>query len=223
MKNLKSKLFSIVASILLITVVSGGLYAFAETAPTSYVMQPGIQLTVDQSGIVTRVETLNTVATAVLGDLDLLQLTIEEAIAITVQHMEELGYTYGVDDILVTDNPIDIKKVERLYNELEKLHYENQNPKNHGNPHDVEDDEEDAEELDEDVEEQDHDDDENNINESNGRNEEARGYKMVQAAREIEGMNPGIYNMIKERMGKDPADFANQPIHEIVRELKQAR
>ena len=214
MKNLKSKLFSIVASILLITVVSGGLYAFAETAPTSYVMQPGIQLTVDQSGIVTRVETLNTVATAVLGDLDLLQLTIEEAIAITVQHMEELGYTYGVDDILVTDNPIDIKKVERLYNELEKLHYENQNPKNHGNPHDVEDDEEDVEELDE---------DENIINESNGRNEEARGYMMVQAAREIEGMNPGIYNMIKERMGKDPADFANQPIHEIVRELKQAR
>ena len=216
MKNLKSKLFSIVASILLITVVSGGLYAFAETAPTSYVMQPGIQLTVDQSGIVTKVETLNTVATAVLGDLDLLQMTIEEAIAITVQHMEELGYTYGVDDILVTDNPIDIKKVERLYNELEKLHYENQNPKNHGNPHDVEVDEED-------VEEQDHDDDENIINESNGRNEEARGYKMVQAAREIEGMNPGIYNMIKERMGKDPADFANQPIHEIVRELKQAR
>lgn len=223
MKNLKSKLFSIVASILLITVVSGGLYAFAETAPTSYVMQPGIQLTVDQSGIVTRVETLNTVATAVLGDLDLLQLTIEEAIAITVQHMEELGYTYGVDDILVTDNPIDIKKVERLYNELEKLHYENQNPKNHGNPHDVEDDEEDVEELDEDVEEQDHDDDENIINESNGRNEEARGYMMVQAAREIDGMNPGKYNMIKERMGKDPADFANQPIHEIVRELKQAR
>jgi len=208
MKNIKSKLFSIVASVLLITVVSGGFYAMAETTPTSYVMQPGIQLTVDQSGIVTKVETLNTVATTVLGNLDLIDFTIEEAVALTVQHMHELGYTYGVDDILVTDNQIDIKKAEQLYNKLEKLHYGNQNPKNHGNQPDV------------DVE----DDDENDeveINEPG--NEDAKGYMMVQAAREIEGMNPGKYNIIMNKMGKNPVNYANKTNQEIMREYIETK
>ena len=204
MKNLKSKLFSTVASIILISVVSGGFYALAETTPISYVMQPGIQLTVSTEGIVTKVETLNPIATSVLGDLQLLNLTVEAAIAKTVQNMHELGYTYGVDDILVTENEINIKKVEQLYDKLEKLHYNNQNPKNHGNQPDV------------DVEDDDDDEDEAEINENN--NEDARGYIMVQAAKAIEGMNPGKYNIIMNKMGKNPVNYANKTNQEIMRE-----
>ena len=211
MKNIKSKLFSIVASVLLITVVSGGFYAMAETTPTSYVMQPGIQLTVDQSRIVTKVETLNTVATTVLGDLDLIDLTIEEAVALTVQRMHELGYTYGVDDILVTDNQLDIKKAEQLYNKLEKLHYENQNPKNHGNQPDV------------DVENDEDDDDNDEVEINEHGNENAKGYVMVQAAREIEGMNPGKYNILLNKMGKDPVNYANKTNQEIMREYIETK
>jgi len=208
MKNLKSKLFSIVASILLISVVSGGLYAFADTTttPTSYVLQPGIELIVNEQGIVTDVETLNTTAESVLGDLDLLNLTVEAAILKAVQHMQILGYTYEVDDILVTENENDVKKAEKLYDKLEKLLQNNKNPKNHGNQADVEEDDEDD----------DDDDDETEINEPGKEN--AKGYMMVQAAREIEGMNPGKYNIIMNKMGKNPVNYANKTNQEIMKE-----
>jgi len=204
MKNLKSKLFSIVASILLISVVSGGLYAFADTTttPTSYVLQPGIELIVNEQGIVTDVETLNTTAETVLGDLDLLDLTVEAAIVKVVQHMQTLGYTYGVDDILVTGNENDVKKAEKIYDKLEKLLQKNQNPKNHENQADVEED--------------DDDDDETEINAPGKEN--AKGYMMVQAAREIEGMNPGKYNIIMNKMGKNPLNYVNKTNQEIMRE-----
>jgi hypothetical protein len=207
MKNLKSKLFSIVASILLISVVSGGLYAFADTTttPTSYVLQPGIELIVNEQGIVTDVETLNTTAETVLGDLDLLDLTVEAAIVKVVQHMQTLGYTYGVDDILVTENEVDVKKAEKLYDKLEKLLQNNKNTKNHGNQANVEEDNED-----------DDDDDETEINEPG--NEDAKGYMMVQAAREIEGLNPGKYNIIMNKMGKNPVNYANKTNQEIMKE-----
>ena len=99
---------------------------------------------------------------------------------------------------------IDIKKAEQLYDKLEKLHYNNQNPKNHGNQPDV------------DVEDDDDDEDEAEINENN--NEDARGYIMVQAAKAIEGMNPGKYNIIMNKMGKNPVNYANKTNQEIMRE-----
>ena len=90
----------LLSSLFLLTVLSGGLYAVANTKTAiSYVMQPGIYLEINQEGNISRVETQNPDAKIMLGDLQLLNLSIESAIALTNQHIQELGYNYGIDDI----------------------------------------------------------------------------------------------------------------------------
>jgi len=65
--------------------------------PSSFVLQPGIQLSVNERGQVIQVEPLNTVAREVLSDLHLLHLSVNTAVVLTVQHLQRLGYTYGTD------------------------------------------------------------------------------------------------------------------------------
>jgi len=90
----------LLSSLLLLAILSGGLYAVGNTKTAiSYLMQPGICLEINQDGNVSKVETQNPDALFVLGDLQLLNLSLENAIAVTVKHMHELGYNYGVDNI----------------------------------------------------------------------------------------------------------------------------
>lgn len=167
----------------------------------SYVLQPGIQLDVNTTGQVTKVTALNAVAESVLGDLQLLNLSIESAVALAVQRMQQLGFTYGVDDILVTDDENMIRRAEQLYRKLEELHKKNSNPK----PTTPAENDEDDEEIDE-------------IENQEGKNEEARGYIMVQSAKEFAEMNPGKYNILVNKMGKNPANYVNVSMKDIMKE-----
>lgn len=88
------------SSLLLLTVLSGSLYAVANMQPVaSYIIQPGIYLEINQEGNVSKVEPQNNDAKFVLGDLQLLNLSIESAIALTNQHILEQGYNVYVDHI----------------------------------------------------------------------------------------------------------------------------
>ena len=100
MNTLQIQFYLFMSSLLLLTVLSGSLYVVANhQTSVSYVMQPGIYLEINQEGNVSRVETQNTDAEMVLGDLQLLNLSIESAIALTHQQIEQLGFHYGIDDI----------------------------------------------------------------------------------------------------------------------------
>lgn len=193
---------TMLTALLVLSLLSGGLIAMANTPETmSYVLQPGIQLDVNATGQVTKVTALNTVAESVLGDLQLLNMSIENAVALAVQHMQHLGFTYGVDDILVTGDENMIRRAEQLYRKLEELHKKNSNPK----PTTPAENDENDEEIDE-------------IENQEGKNEEARGYIMVQAAKEFAEMNPGKYNILVNKMGKNPANYVNVSMKDVMKE-----
>lgn len=100
MNTLHVQFYLFLSSLLLLTVLSGSLYVVAiSKTSVSYVMQPGIYLEINQEGNVSRVETQNPDAEMVLGELQLLNLSIESAIALTNQHIDQLGFHHGIDDI----------------------------------------------------------------------------------------------------------------------------
>lgn len=97
MNTLHIQFILILSSLLLLTVLSGGLYAVANAKTTvSYLMEPGIYMEINHDGNISKVETGNRDAVIVLGDLHLLNMSIENAIALTNQHIQELGYKYSV-------------------------------------------------------------------------------------------------------------------------------
>lgn len=65
--------------------------------PSSFILQPGIELSVNEKGQVIHVEPLNVVATEILNDLHLLHLSAKTAVVLTVQRMQRLGYSFGTD------------------------------------------------------------------------------------------------------------------------------
>ncbi len=48
-------------------------------------------------------------------------------------------------------------------------------------------------------------------------------YDMVDAAKTVEGMTPGKYNIVVNQLGKDPKDYVNVSIQEIMNEIKDAK
>ena len=48
-------------------------------------------------------------------------------------------------------------------------------------------------------------------------------YDMVDAAKTVEGMTPGKYNIVVNQLGKDPKDYVDVSIQEIMNEIKDAK
>lgn len=67
--------------------------------PSSFVLQPGIELSVNEKGQVIHVEPLNVAASEILGDLQLLHLSAKTAVVLTVQRMQRLGHSFGSECI----------------------------------------------------------------------------------------------------------------------------
>ena len=49
------------------------------------------------------------------------------------------------------------------------------------------------------------------------------GYDMVEAAKTVEGMTPGKYNIVVNQLGKDPKDYVDVSIQDIMKEIKEAK
>lgn len=49
------------------------------------------------------------------------------------------------------------------------------------------------------------------------------GYDMVEAAKTVEGMTPGKYNIVANQLGKVPKDYVDVSIQDIMKEIKEAK
>lgn len=71
----------------------------------SIVLQPGIQLSLNEKGQVINVESMTTTADAILDQLHLLHLNVKTAIVLTVQQRQRLGYTFGGRESVISYDP----------------------------------------------------------------------------------------------------------------------
>jgi len=187
----RRKIFASLAAAMLITFLSSGMVAYA--SPSYYVSldsNPSIVLEVNMFERVVKAEARDKEAIAVLEGLKLKNMSIEQAVGVTMERMSEMGYLQSSESkILVTATAKNQEKAEKLVAKLQKSV---------------------AEEITES-----HSEAQATVN--------IVGYDMVEAAKNIEGMTPGKYNIIANQLGKDPKDYVDVSIQDIMQEIKEAK
>jgi len=177
----------VVAAASFALLMGGGVYSYA--APAYYVsldVNPSVILEVNMYDRVIGTEAVNEDAVAVIDGLELENTDISDAVSLTVERIDELGY-FDEDggEILIGTTSENEETAEEAAEELGSL-------------------------IEEEVIE----------NEIEAEvTAKVVGYEMVQAAKAIEGMTPGKYNIIVNHLGIDPEnakDYVGTSVKDIM-------
>lgn len=188
------KLGAVVAAASFALLMGGGVYSYA--TPAYYVsldVNPGVILEVNMYDRVIGTEAVNEDAEAVIEGLELDNTDITDAVSLTVERIDELGYfDEGGGEILIGTTSENEETAEEAAEEIGAII------------------EEEVIENEIDVEV----------------TAKVVGYEMVQAAKAIEGMTPGKYNIIVNHLGIAPEnaqDYVGTSVKDIMKEVKALR
>ncbi len=188
------KLGAVVAAASFALLMGGGVYSYA--APAYYVsldVNPGVILEVNMYDRVIGTEAVNEDAVAVIDGLELENTDITDAVSLTVDRIDELGYfDEGGGEILIGTTSENEETAEEAAEEIGTI-IEEEMIEN---------------EIDVEV------------------TAKVVGYEMVQAAKAIEGMTPGKYNIIVNHLGIAPEnaqDYVGTSVKDIMKEVKALR
>jgi len=188
------KLGAVVAAASFALLMGGGVYSYATPAYfVSLDVNPGVILEVNMYDRVIGTEAVNEDAEAVIEGLDLENTDITDAVSLTVDRIDELGYfDEGGGEILIGTTSENEETAEEAAEEIGTII------------------EEEVIENEIDVEV----------------TAKVVGYEMVQAAKAIEGMTPGKYNIIVNHLGIAPEnaqDYVGTSVKDIMKEVKALR